>query len=117
MALREEIRDAINRHSAENNSNTPDHVLAAFLMESLRAFDQATAMKDRWYAGVKGPAHSGRGAEARRRENGQRAYREGVGVKDNPFPVGTRGFWAWTHGWTDGYYDEAMLAGGAEDES
>lgn len=52
MALREELTRAINKASAENGSNTPDHVLAGYLMDCLLAFDAATNRRDRWY-GIK----------------------------------------------------------------
>lgn len=51
-ALRVEIENAINRHSAENGSDTPDFILAGFLMDCLRAYDAATVQRTRWY----GPA-------------------------------------------------------------
>ena len=44
------------------------------------------------------------------REEGQRAYSEGVAAKANPYPAKSREFWDWTHGWTDRYYDTSMLA-------
>ena len=42
MDLRERIREAINCASAENGSNTPDFILAEYLMDCLKAFDRAT---------------------------------------------------------------------------
>ena len=47
--LRKEIERAINRHSAENGSNTPDFILAQFLQSSLEAFDRATKEREDWY--------------------------------------------------------------------
>lgn len=47
--LREAIERAINRFSAENGSNTPDFVLAEFLLDSLAAFDKATKRRDEWW--------------------------------------------------------------------
>lgn len=47
--LEREVREAINRASAENGSNTPDHVLATYLMNCLEAFNEATNERDRWY--------------------------------------------------------------------
>lgn len=49
MSLSEEIRAAINRHSAENYSNTPDFILANYLMDCLAAFDIATIRREGWY--------------------------------------------------------------------
>lgn len=47
--LRTEIQRAINRVSAENGSNTPDFILADFLVSCLAAFDRATIERQRWY--------------------------------------------------------------------
>lgn len=49
MTLRDEIRDAINRCSAENGSDTPDFVLADMLVAVLAAFDAATKARDGYY--------------------------------------------------------------------
>ena len=47
--LLEDIQTAINRHSAENVSNTPDFVLAQYLGHCLAAFDAAVKRRDDWY--------------------------------------------------------------------
>lgn len=60
MTLRDEIREAINKASAESNSNTPDHVLAAYLMDCLAAFDVATNRRDRWYGVAHRPGERNR---------------------------------------------------------
>lgn len=52
MSLRDELRAAINRASAENSSNTPDFILAEYLTTCLAAFDLAANRRDDWY-GVK----------------------------------------------------------------
>jgi len=49
--LRKKIEDAINRCSAENGSNTPDFILADFLLGCLAAFDEATNARDKWKVG------------------------------------------------------------------
>jgi hypothetical protein len=54
MSLREEIADVINRNSAENGSNTPDFILARYLVDCLRAFDMAVSDRDKWM-GWSGP--------------------------------------------------------------
>lgn len=46
--LRKDIESAINRHSAENGSDTPDFILAEFLMSCLAAFDHTTRRRDGW---------------------------------------------------------------------
>lgn len=48
--LRDAIRDALNRHSAENGSHTPDFILAGYLTDCLAAFDRATALRTSWYS-------------------------------------------------------------------
>jgi hypothetical protein len=45
--LEEEIRATINRNCAENTSNTPDFILAEYLMDCLNAFDKATIYRDK----------------------------------------------------------------------
>lgn len=47
--LRDALRYAINRHSAENGSNTPDYVLARYLELCLEAFDAAVGLRDKHY--------------------------------------------------------------------
>ncbi len=44
-----ELSAVLNRHSAENGSNTPDFILAGFLAECLNAWDRAMAARSRWY--------------------------------------------------------------------
>ncbi len=40
-AFRRELAEVLNRHSAENGSNTPDFILASYLTACLDAFDVA----------------------------------------------------------------------------
>lgn len=47
--LVDEIRAALNRHSAENVSNTPDFILAEYLLNCLNAFDAASKRREQWY--------------------------------------------------------------------
>jgi uncharacterized protein (DUF1778 family) len=47
--LEREIRDALNRASAENGSNTPDFILAQYLTASLNAFNDAVVARANWY--------------------------------------------------------------------
>jgi hypothetical protein len=49
MTLLEELKSVINRHSLENNSNTPDYILASYLLQCLNAFTQATKARDEWF--------------------------------------------------------------------
>ena len=46
--LEREIAAVINRHSLENGSNTPDFLLAQFLLDCLEAFNRAMQERERW---------------------------------------------------------------------
>lgn len=48
-----ELRDLINKHSIENNSNTPDFILAQYLTQCLRAWNMAVTHRDKWYGSAK----------------------------------------------------------------
>ncbi len=57
------IETAINTHSMENGSNTPDFILASYLVGCLGAFEEAVAHREAWYGrGPEGvvtiPTHS-----------------------------------------------------------
>ncbi len=54
----DELRAALNRTSQENGSNTPDFILATYLLGCLDAFNRAVNARDQWY-GLR--AESGRG--------------------------------------------------------
>ena len=47
--LRDRINQAINMESAENGSDTPDFILAEYLVECLAAFDKAVRSRESWY--------------------------------------------------------------------
>jgi len=49
MTLKQEIENILNRHSAENGSNTPDYILAQYLMQCLESFDSAVMAREAWY--------------------------------------------------------------------
>lgn len=51
--LKEELIECINRHSAENGSDTPDFVLGEYLLDCIAAFDKATNERDRWHGFAK----------------------------------------------------------------
>lgn len=44
-----ELMRLINRHSVENDSNTPDYILAKYLMNCLYAFRAGVGARDAWY--------------------------------------------------------------------
>jgi hypothetical protein len=45
----EALRALLNAQSKENESNTPDFILATYIEQCLVAFDDATRTRDRWY--------------------------------------------------------------------
>lgn len=47
--LRKEIEDVINHFSAENVSDTPDFILSEYLINCLKAFDDAVNRREEWY--------------------------------------------------------------------
>jgi len=47
--LIKELSAILNRHSAENNSGTPDFILAVYLMDCLNAFEKAVIRRENWY--------------------------------------------------------------------
>ncbi len=50
--FRKDIEQVINKHSIENNSNTPDFILAKYLIDCLQTFDEATTRREEWYDSV-----------------------------------------------------------------
>jgi hypothetical protein len=47
--FRKELVTLLNRENQEGNSNTPDFILAEYLIGSLAAFDKAVSLRDGWY--------------------------------------------------------------------
>lgn len=47
--LESALSDALNRFSAENASNTPDWILAQFLLGCLAAWNQGVQQRETWY--------------------------------------------------------------------
>lgn len=47
--FRKELEKLINHHSCENESNTPDFILAKYLSDCLKAFDTAVNDRSAWY--------------------------------------------------------------------
>ena len=50
MEFTKELKELLNRGCMENNSNTPDFILAEYMTVCLLAFDKATIDRDKWYA-------------------------------------------------------------------
>jgi hypothetical protein len=44
-----EIETILNRYCKENDSNTPDFILATYLMDCLNAFNNAVSLREKWY--------------------------------------------------------------------
>lgn len=49
MSFEKELENLINRHSKENDSNTPDFILAQYISGCLAAFTAATQQRETWY--------------------------------------------------------------------
>jgi len=47
--FRKDLEILINRNSMENESNTPDFILADYLEDCLNAFDKAVCRRSEWY--------------------------------------------------------------------
>ena len=47
--LHKELTALLNRHSAENESDTPDFILSRYLLHCLEAFDGAINQRTKWY--------------------------------------------------------------------
>lgn len=52
MAMQKELEDLINKYSRENKSDTPDFILANYLMDCLSAFEQAVVQRTKWYGHI-----------------------------------------------------------------
>lgn len=48
-SLGRELRDLINRHSVENASDTPDWILAMYLLDCLFAYERAVDARHAWH--------------------------------------------------------------------
>lgn len=46
-SFQEDLRSLINRHSVECQSDTPDYILAQFLLGALNSFNDATIARDK----------------------------------------------------------------------
>lgn len=49
MTFAKELEDLINRHSLEQESDTPDFILAHFLLSCLQAWNTSTVQREVWY--------------------------------------------------------------------
>lgn len=44
-----ELTELINKYSKENESNTPDFILANYICDCLLSYSKAIESRDRWY--------------------------------------------------------------------
>lgn len=49
-AFQADLEKLINQHSMENLTNTPDFILAEYMVESLRALTQHQRARDAWHS-------------------------------------------------------------------
>ena len=47
--FKKELEHLINKHSLENDSDTPDFILAEYLNDCLIAFNKAVNRREEWY--------------------------------------------------------------------
>jgi len=47
--LRFQLSELLNKHCAENTSNTPDFILAQYMIDCLEAFEKASLAREKWY--------------------------------------------------------------------
>ena len=47
--MEKELRQLLNKYSAENESNTPDWILAQFMLGCLNSFNQAVVKRDGFF--------------------------------------------------------------------
>jgi len=45
----QKLKDIINQHCKENDSNTPDFILAQYMNNCLEAYTLAVKARDKWY--------------------------------------------------------------------
>jgi len=48
MTFEQELTELLNRHSIENDSNTPDFILAKYLLSCLETWNRVIELRDRW---------------------------------------------------------------------
>lgn len=50
MTFQEELTNLINKHSLENESNTPDYILAEFLKGALDIYNTTMKKRGKWHS-------------------------------------------------------------------
>jgi hypothetical protein len=56
MEFQKELESLLNRYSRENASNTPDFILAEYLVNCLESWNQATIHREKWYGRAPQPS-------------------------------------------------------------
>jgi len=49
ISFKTKLQTLINQYSMENDSNTPDYILAEYIENCLHAFNKATQQRETWY--------------------------------------------------------------------
>lgn len=49
LTFKDELTSLINKYSLENASNTPDFIIAQYLIECLDSYNLATMLRNKWY--------------------------------------------------------------------
>ena len=49
ISFKTKLQGLINQYSLENDSNTPDHILANYMENCLHAFNEATQQRETWH--------------------------------------------------------------------
>ncbi len=47
--FKKELEELINKHSKENDTNTPDFILANYVNDCLYVYETAVLARDKWY--------------------------------------------------------------------
>lgn len=61
--LKKELSALLNKHSRENASNTPDFLLAEFMLTCLAAFEHTSRQRETWFGRFLTPAGPVTGGE------------------------------------------------------
>lgn len=86
--FRAELQTLINSHSRENGSDTPDWVLAEYLVACLEAFDRAVNMRNAWHDAGNFPRFEPGGIPAGGPDDDQRTQSDGSGYNERGGSVG-----------------------------
>lgn len=57
--FKKELTELLNRHCKENESDTPDFLLADYLVDCLAVFDLTTKRRTDWYTPRRGDGSTG----------------------------------------------------------